>query len=104
MLIEMKVSGLTIDPITYTPIVILKDLLASKHLQPTLKTQVEKTLADLGQFQPEKGPVPAETTGNATAGAAPGQTVPVPSPAPAPSVAPVQAPASSQSTGTGTGK
>src|SRR4030043_189718 len=26
MLIEMKVSGLTIDPITNTPIVILKDL------------------------------------------------------------------------------
>lgn len=30
MLIEMKVSGLTIDPITNTPIVILKDLQESK--------------------------------------------------------------------------
>jgi bifunctional DNase/RNase len=32
MLIEMKVSGLTIDPITNTPIVILKDLQESKAI------------------------------------------------------------------------
>lgn len=32
MLLEMKVSGLTIDPITNTPIVILKDLQESKAI------------------------------------------------------------------------
>jgi uncharacterized protein len=32
MLIEMKVSGLTIDPITNTPIVILKDMQESKAI------------------------------------------------------------------------
>jgi len=32
MLIEMKVSGLTIDPITNTPIVILKDLQENKAI------------------------------------------------------------------------
>ena len=32
MLIEMKVSGLTIDPITNTPIVILKDLQEKKAI------------------------------------------------------------------------
>ena len=32
MLIEMKVSGLTIDPITNTPIVILKDIQESKAI------------------------------------------------------------------------
>jgi bifunctional DNase/RNase len=32
MLIEMKVSGLTIDPITNTPIVILKDLQERKAI------------------------------------------------------------------------
>ncbi|MDD5711777.1 MAG: DUF151 domain-containing protein, partial [Smithellaceae bacterium] len=32
MLIEMKISGLTIDPVTNTPIVILKDLQEKKAL------------------------------------------------------------------------
>lgn len=32
MLIQMKVAGLTIDPLTNTPIVILKDLAESKAL------------------------------------------------------------------------
>jgi len=32
MLLEMKVSGLTIDPITNTPIVILKDMQENKAI------------------------------------------------------------------------
>ncbi|MFZ2958503.1 MAG: O-antigen ligase family protein [Candidatus Ozemobacteraceae bacterium] len=100
---------------------VLKDLLTSKHLEGTMKSRLEKTLNELGAFQAEKGPVPAEAVGNATAVVgpiapnSPGATqIPAsvpstktslePTPVPSPTAVPVASPAPAGIPGTGAGK